>query len=150
MLTCVIFQSVSPGLTNTTIGDHFISMVDMPVLNPADVSNAALYCLGTPPHVQVCYICLKILLYLPKVHISKANNQATNIENTERRAEGVNIFLIPLCHNFRTRKFVMCSSCNICPFCEAQSIAAIFCFLLLSLIYFVLNEITFQIYYRLI
>ncbi|XP_037919691.1 farnesol dehydrogenase-like isoform X2 [Hermetia illucens] len=57
--TKVKISSVSPGLTNTTIGDHFISMVDMPVLNPADVSNAVLYCLGTPPHVQVHELIIK-------------------------------------------------------------------------------------------
>ncbi|CAD7079035.1 unnamed protein product [Hermetia illucens] len=51
--TKVKVSSVSAGMTNTPIGGYLVGNYDMPILNPKDVSNAVLYCLGTPPHVQV-------------------------------------------------------------------------------------------------
>ncbi|CAD7079034.1 unnamed protein product [Hermetia illucens] len=51
--TKVKVSSISPGMTNTSIGGYLIDNYEMPILNPKDVSNAILYCLGTPPHVQV-------------------------------------------------------------------------------------------------
>lgn len=49
-----MFQSISPGLVRTEMfSEDMLSMHK--VLEPEDVSNAVIYALGTPPHVQVQY-----------------------------------------------------------------------------------------------
>ncbi|XP_037919683.1 farnesol dehydrogenase-like isoform X1 [Hermetia illucens] len=57
--TRVKVTSISPGLTCTPIANNLIEVIDVPVLNAHDVSNAILHCLGTPPHVQVHELIIK-------------------------------------------------------------------------------------------
>lgn len=60
ILTCFL-QSISPGLVNTEIIPEeqrkIIEKIKMPILEASDVSNAVLYVLSTPPHVQVIFQC---------------------------------------------------------------------------------------------
>lgn len=48
-------QSISPGNVRTEIypPEQMEVVKDAPYLEPKDVSNAVLYAIGTPPHVQV-------------------------------------------------------------------------------------------------
>lgn len=50
-------QSISPGAVETEIfGSESLEQmkaVDMDFLKSEDISNAVLYALGTPPHVQI-------------------------------------------------------------------------------------------------
>lgn len=50
-----LFQSVSPGgvLTEIVPNMEAFSEAGHPFLNAEDISNAVLYVLSTPPHVQV-------------------------------------------------------------------------------------------------
>lgn len=52
---CFLFQSISPGGVLTEIMPNMEARreANHPLLNAEDVSNAVLYVLGTPPHVQV-------------------------------------------------------------------------------------------------
>lgn len=49
-------QSISPGAVRTEIfKPEMLELIqNIPFLNPEDVSQAALYAISTPPHVQVC------------------------------------------------------------------------------------------------
>lgn len=49
-------QSISPGAVRTEIfkPELLPLLKDIPFLNPEDVSQAVLYAIATPPHVQVC------------------------------------------------------------------------------------------------
>lgn len=62
MIPCQIIQSISPGVTRTEIFyDEQLSEFEknkVPFLEVEDISNAVLYALGTPPHVQVNENCL--------------------------------------------------------------------------------------------
>lgn len=57
-------QSISPGLVKTEMVPEEWSRMDIPMLNPGDVSAAVIYVLGTPPHVQVCIKCLYIFYFI--------------------------------------------------------------------------------------
>lgn len=50
-------QSISPGAVKTEIFTepqlNAFEENNFPLLNPSDISNAVLYVLGTPPHMQV-------------------------------------------------------------------------------------------------
>lgn len=52
---CFLLQSISPGGVLTEIMPNMEARreANHPLLNSEDVSNAVLYVLGTPPHVQV-------------------------------------------------------------------------------------------------
>lgn len=54
-----ILQSISPGAVKTDIffkeQMDFMEANNVPFLNSEDISQAILYAIGTPPHVQVNY-----------------------------------------------------------------------------------------------
>uniref|UniRef100_A0A1B0DIX8 Dehydrogenase n=2 Tax=Phlebotomus papatasi TaxID=29031 RepID=A0A1B0DIX8_PHLPP len=54
-------SSISPGICQTDLSPHFSkeALVSYPHLYPRDVSNAVLYVLGTPPHVQIQELTIK-------------------------------------------------------------------------------------------
>lgn len=53
-------QSISPGVVNTEIFESYQleenEKQNYPLLTSSDISNAVLYVLGTPPHVQVSFL----------------------------------------------------------------------------------------------
>jgi NADP+-dependent farnesol dehydrogenase len=56
-----MLQSLSPGLVKTEMPPtDFLN--SCPFLNPEDIADGVLYVLGTPPHVQVCWIINKFIL----------------------------------------------------------------------------------------
>ncbi|XP_055372554.1 farnesol dehydrogenase-like [Condylostylus longicornis] len=56
----VKITNISPGLVETPLVPKFIlNNSEIPKLKPEDVSNAILYALSTPPHVQINEICLQ-------------------------------------------------------------------------------------------
>lgn len=59
-MVCIVLQSISPGVVDTEIFETFIpsEMLEEfkssnPSLKSEDISQAVLYVLGTPEHVQV-------------------------------------------------------------------------------------------------
>lgn len=58
-----MLQSISPGVVATEIFTPELkeSMADMAILNSEDISQAIIYALGTPPHVQIHEITIKPL-----------------------------------------------------------------------------------------
>ncbi|GAB0091874.1 hypothetical protein DMENIID0001_067630 [Sergentomyia squamirostris] len=54
-------SSISPGIVQTELSPHFSkeALSDFPHLSPQDVSQAILYVLGTPSHVQVQELTIK-------------------------------------------------------------------------------------------
>lgn len=64
-----MLQSISPGVVKTEVfTDTQLDAMEKqnyPFLNPSDISNAILYVLGTPPHVQVgshlCFACCQLM-----------------------------------------------------------------------------------------
>lgn len=53
-------QSISPGAVNTEIlPPEIMANVASRALNPEDISEAVLFALGTPPHVQIHELTIK-------------------------------------------------------------------------------------------
>lgn len=54
-------QSISPGAVRTEIAPAaaFDEMAKFGILNAEDVSQAVLFALGTPPHVQIAELIIK-------------------------------------------------------------------------------------------
>lgn len=53
-------QSISPGLVRTEIIDaKMLDAMKWPELTSEDISQAVLYVLGTPPHVQIAELTIK-------------------------------------------------------------------------------------------
>ena len=48
-----MLQSISPGAVDTEIVPEQFAAMGLPMLKSEDISSAVLYCVGTPPHVQV-------------------------------------------------------------------------------------------------
>lgn len=61
----LLFQSISPGATRTEIfyeeQMNELEKNKTPFLEAKDVSNAIMYAISTPPHVQVIFHLIKFL-----------------------------------------------------------------------------------------
>uniref|UniRef100_A0A1I8MPJ0 Short chain dehydrogenase n=1 Tax=Musca domestica TaxID=7370 RepID=A0A1I8MPJ0_MUSDO len=56
----VKITSISPGEVKTKLfGENYEYPADMPLLAPEDIANAIVYCIQTPPHVQVHEMIIK-------------------------------------------------------------------------------------------
>lgn len=57
------FQSISPGAVKTDIFPEEVKKLmkegESVTLNPEDVSNAIVFCISTPPHVQIHELMIK-------------------------------------------------------------------------------------------
>lgn len=55
-----VLQSISPGLVDTEIiPPGFLETSKWSALQPEDISEAVLFALGTPPHVQIHELTIK-------------------------------------------------------------------------------------------
>lgn len=58
----MFLQSVSPGAVDTEImPPSFKNILEFATLKPEDVSNAVVYCISTPPNVQIHELFLRPL-----------------------------------------------------------------------------------------
>ncbi|XP_011185392.1 farnesol dehydrogenase [Zeugodacus cucurbitae] len=59
--TKVKVTSISPGITKTNFIDHVTVPPYTAVLNPEDVADVLIYCLQTPPHIQIHEVIMKAI-----------------------------------------------------------------------------------------